>query len=147
MKSNKRIKLSEGGVTSNPNIDGQRLLRVAVGGGAGGLLGAALGAGGGLLHEAFLESPEKAQYLRRMLQGAGIGGLAGLGLGAGFGSTQTAANLHHDLNDLIEDTVSGFNKNLNNVSVKVNHPIFGTLTVAPNIKDHQKPKRPESENA
>jgi hypothetical protein len=144
MKSNKRIKLSEGGATSNPNIDGQRLLRVAVGGGAGGLLGAVLGAGGGLLHEAFLESPEKAQYLRRMLQGAGIGGLAGLGLGAGFGNTQTAANLHHDLNNLLEDAANNFNRNLSNVSVEINHPL-GTSTAS--LRVNQKPKRPESENA
>ena len=40
-----------------------------------------LGAGGGLLREAFSAKPENAQYLRRALQGMSLGGLAGAGLG------------------------------------------------------------------
>lgn len=69
------------------NSDGLQGLRALVGAGAGGLLGAGLGAGGGLLREAFYAKPEEAQYLRRALQGMSLGGLAGAGIGAGVGAS------------------------------------------------------------
>lgn len=63
-------------------------LRTLIGAGTGGLLGAGLGAGAGLLREAFFSKPEEAQYLRRALQGMGLGGLAGAGIGAGIGASR-----------------------------------------------------------
>lgn len=112
--------------TRVPDADGRRMLRTALGGGAGSLLGAALGATGGLLGEAFIANPEKAQYIRRMLQGAGIGGLAGLGLGAGFGYSQTAADLHQDLDNYIEDALNSVTR----TQMVVNTPIVGESTVS-----------------
>jgi hypothetical protein len=90
-------------IANNSNADGRRMLRMALGGGAGGLLGMALGAGGGLFSEAFLGDPKNSQYIRKALQGAGIGGLAGVGLGAGFGATNKAKHLHYAAEEKIDD--------------------------------------------
>lgn len=75
------------------NSDGLQGLRTLVGAGAGGLLGAGVGAGGGLLREAFFAKPEQAQYLRRALQGMSLGGLAGAGLGAGIGASNVGKGI------------------------------------------------------
>jgi len=109
------------------NSDGLQGLRALVGAGAGGLLGAGLGAGGGLLREAFFAKPEEAQYLRRALQGASIGGLAGAGLGAGVG----ASNIGKGLQTALEESGARVNVKmlqaivdaLNSVKVK-NLPLF-----------------------
>jgi hypothetical protein len=74
-------------------------LRALVGAGTGGLVGAGLGAGGGLLREAFFVKPEEAQYLRRALQGLSIGGLAGASLGAGIGASSVGKHIQTALEE------------------------------------------------
>jgi len=109
------------------NSDGLQGLRALVGAGAGGLLGAGLGAGGGLLREAFFAKPEEAQYLRRALQGMSLGGLAGAGLGAGIGAT----NIGKGIQTALEESTAKANvkmlqaiaNSLNSIQV-TNLPLF-----------------------
>jgi len=115
------------------NSDGLQGLRALIGTGAGGLIGAGLGAGGGLLREAFSAKPENAQYLRRALQGMSLGGLVGAGLGAGIGASNMGKGIQTALEEsaakahvkTLEAIVNSINSvKVTNLPLFVEQPIF-----------------------
>lgn len=85
------------------NIDNMQGLRSLIGAGGGGLLGAGLGTGIGLLHESFFGNPDNTHYLTKAIRGAGLGGLAGAGIGGLLGATNAAKRMQFDLEDSAND--------------------------------------------
>lgn len=137
-----RTKASDVKFTRIPDADGNRTLRAVLGGGVGGLLGAALGAGGGLISEAFLAKPEQAKYLRKAIQGAGIGALAGTGAGTLFGLSQTAADMHFDLNNILDDLKNSISEDIKSRHINVDHPILGRMELSLADESKSDKKRP-----
>ena len=114
------------------------------------MLGAGLGAGAGLMHEAFLGDPNNTHYLTKALRGAGLGGFAGAAGGALLGASNLGKQIQYDLEDKATDWMhdrstdvrQALSEALGQLEIKAN-PLTGKVTVTLPQSKSNETSRPE----